>query len=128
MIQVRGKSADAVIYIDPAYLKKYYSSYPTNVLFSTWPDPIDGLPDPSLPKADCILITHHHKDHCKAVTVKRLLKKNGKIFAPNSCVKELGKKSIVVEPYETHAAGTISIHTVNAYNSTEGSSTVKQHK
>ena len=75
LIQVRGKSADAVIYIDPAYFKKYYSSYPTNVLFSTWPDPIDGLPDPSLPKADCILITHHHKDHCKAVTVKRLLKK-----------------------------------------------------
>ena len=34
----------------------------------------------------------------------------------------------MVEPNETHAAGTISIHTVNAYNSTEGSSTVKQHK
>ena len=40
--------------------------------FSTWPDPIDGLPERDLQKADVILITHHHKDHCKGVTVNRL--------------------------------------------------------
>ena len=57
-------SKEKILYIDPAYLKKYYRNYPKKVEFSTWPDPIDGLPEKGLEKADVILVTHHHKDHC----------------------------------------------------------------
>ena len=81
-----------------------------------------------MPKADIILITHHHKDHCKAVTVKRLLKKDGIIFAPKSCKKELGEKIRIVQPNETLTIKNIVVHTLNAYNTPEGSSTTKQHK
>ena len=46
-----------IIYIDPAYLKTYYKNYPKRIEFSSWPDPIDGLPE-ELEKADLILVTH----------------------------------------------------------------------
>ena len=42
------KNRDKIIYIDPAYLKKYYTNYPKKIEFSTWPDPIDGLPEKDL--------------------------------------------------------------------------------
>jgi len=44
----RIKNRDKIIYIDPAYLKKYYTKYPKKNEFSTWPDPIDGLPEKDL--------------------------------------------------------------------------------
>ena len=47
------KTRDIIIYIDPAYLKKYYTKYPQKIEFSTWPDQIDGLPEKDLDfKAD----------------------------------------------------------------------------
>lgn len=72
------KYKDTIIYIDPAWMRTLFTNYPKKVEFSKWPDPIDGLPEKDLEKADVILITHHHKDHCKRVTVNRL-KKLGKI-------------------------------------------------
>ena len=70
-----------IIYIDPAYLRTYYTKYPKKIEFSKWPDPIDGLPE-KLPKADIILITHDHADHCKKITVDRLKKKNTLVIGP----------------------------------------------
>ena len=69
------KAGNHIIYIDPAYLKTNFAHYPKKIEYSKWPDPIDGLPE-ELEKGDIILITHHHKDHCKSVTVNRLKKKN----------------------------------------------------
>ena len=65
------KTGNKIMYIDPAYLRTYFTHYPKRIEFSKWPDPIDGLPE-ELEKADIILLTHHHKDHCKSVTVNRL--------------------------------------------------------
>ena len=45
-----------IIYIDPAYLKKYYKNYPKKVEFSSWPDPIDGLPEKDLEKESDIKV------------------------------------------------------------------------
>jgi hypothetical protein len=42
------KTRDKTIYIDPAYLKKHYTNYPKKIEFSSWPDPIDGLPEKDL--------------------------------------------------------------------------------
>lgn len=121
------KTSDKVIYIDPAYLKTYFINYPGKVEFSTWPDPIDGLPEKNLKKADLILITHHHKDHCKKVTFNRLKDKNTLILAPKMCTKELGKKIKTVKPGEEFNIKNIKIKTVEAYNTEYGNSTRKLH-
>lgn len=121
------KTSDKVIYIDPAYLKTYFINYPGKVEFSTWPDPIDGLPEKNLKKADLILITHHHKDHCKKVTFNRLKDKNTLILAPEMCTKELGKKIKTVKPGEEFNFENIKIKTVEAYNTEYGNSTRKLH-
>jgi L-ascorbate metabolism protein UlaG (beta-lactamase superfamily) len=122
------KTENKTIYIDPAYLKTFFKDYPKKVEFSTWPDEIDGLPEKDLPKADLILITHHHKDHCKHVTTNRLKKKNTFILAPEICIKELGENIELVKPGDILNFEDIRIEVVDAYNTPEGHSTKKFHK
>lgn len=125
---VRIRSDEAVVYFDPAYLTTYFSGYDNKTEFSKWPDPIDGLPN-GLEKADYIFITHHHKDHCKKVTIQRLCKRTTKVFAPASCSKELGDLFQAIKPGDTlQLNGDVSIQVINAYNTETGSSTRKQHK
>lgn len=120
------KAKDKTIYIDPAYLKTCFKHYPKKIEFSSWPDPIDGLPE-ALEKADIILFSHHHKDHCKNVTVNRLRHEETLIIAPKRCIKELGKGIKVVEPGEEITFEDIKIRAVEAYNTEQGSSTKKLH-
>lgn len=122
------KTDDKIIYIDPAYLKTYFKNYPKKIEFSTWPDPIDGLPEKDLEKADVILITHHHKDHCKAVTVNRLKDRITTILAPEICMKELGEDINIVKPGEEFNFEDINIKVVDAYNTEYGNSTRKLHQ
>jgi len=116
-----------IIYIDPAYLKTYYKNYPKRIEFSSWPDPIDGLPE-ELGKADLILVTHHHKDHCKRVTIDRLRHPGTLVIAPRRCIKELGEDLKTIKPGERLSLDYAVIEAVQAYNTEEGSSTRKQHK
>ncbi|MGD8991636.1 MAG: MBL fold metallo-hydrolase [Desulfobacterales bacterium] len=120
------KSKNAIIYIDPAYLRSYYTHYPQKIEYSHWPDPIDGLPE-KLEKADLILVTHAHKDHAKDVTVNRLRGKRTLVAGPKRCTKNLGKDIRVVEPGETFSFLDIQIKAVDAYNTPRGSSTRKVH-
>lgn len=122
------KAENKIIYIDPAYLKKYYTNYSKKIDFTTWPDPIDGLPEKDLEKADLILITHYHKDHCKKVTVNRLKKKDTLIIAPEQCLTELGEDIKVIRPGEEISFGNILVKAIDAYNTPEGRSTKKVHK
>ncbi len=117
----------SIIYIDPAYLRTNFSHYPKRLEFAKWPDPIDGLPE-ALEKADIILVTHHHKDHCKQVTVNRLCKRNTQIIAPSSCVRELGKEITAVETGKEIAFNEIKIKAVDAYNLKRGKSAKIMHK
>lgn len=121
------KTDSKIIYIDPAYLSKYYTKYPKKIDFTKWPDPIDGLPDRDLEKADLILITHHHKDHCKVVAVNRLKKTDTLILAPKVCIKELGDNIKITKPGDKINVGEIEIETTFAYNTEQGSSTKKVH-
>ena len=121
------KNGNKIIYIDPAYLSTYFTKYPNRIEFTKWPDPIDGLPE-ELERADFILVTHHHKDHCKLVTVNRLRHANTVVVAPKSCIKELGKDIEVVQPGIEITYGQIRIKAVFAYNTEQGSSTRKQHR
>ena len=117
-----------IIYIDPAYLKKYYKNYSKKVEFSSWPDPIDGLPEKDLAKADVILVTHHHKDHCKSVTVNRLLKRETAIIAPKRCSKELGKDICSLMPDDEIEIGRMRIRAVEAYNKKRDNKNNVAHK
>ena len=115
------------ISIDPAYMKTYFKNYPNRMEFSSWPDPIDGLPEEMEP-ADVILITHHHKDHCKRVTVNRLKRPDTLIVAPLRCTRELGEDIRKIKADETLQLGDIMIKATPAYNHAHGKSTRKQHK
>ena len=109
-------------------MRTLFTNYPEKVEFSKWPDPIDGLPEKDLEKADLILITHHHKDHCKMVTVNRLKKKDTLVIAPAHCLAELTEDVKVIEPGKEISIGNILVKAVDAYNTPEGSSTRKVHK
>ncbi len=108
---VQIKAGDHIIYIDPAYLKTNFAHYPKKIEYSKWPDPIDGLPE-ELEKGNIILITHHHKDHCKGVTVRRLKNEETKILATRQCYRELGKDITAVRPGVEMEIGNIRIKTV----------------
>ena len=122
------KAENKAIYIDPAYLKKYYLKYLKKIDYTSWPDPIDGLPEKDLEKADIILITHYHKDHCKAVTVNRLKKFNTIVIAPEICCKELGNNIKTIKPGEKLKVEKIELKATFSYNTKVGSSTKKVHK
>ena len=125
---IRLRTDGKVIYFDPAYLTTYFAEYPDKIEFSKWPDPIDGIPN-GLEKADFIFITHHHKDHCKKVTVDRLTKLETLIFAPKSCLEELGDCFKLVKPNDKiKIDDSISLTVLNAYNTEQGTSIKKQHK
>ena len=120
------KTKDKIMYIDPAWMRTYFTKYPKKIEFSGWPDPIDGLPE-ELEKADLIILTHHHKDHCKSVTVNRLKDADTLVVAPKRCIKELGKDINVVAPGDELTFGNIILKAVDAYNTEQGSSTRKVH-
>jgi L-ascorbate metabolism protein UlaG (beta-lactamase superfamily) len=79
-------------------------------------DPVSGMADYStLPKADLILITHHHGDHLdpKALTLIKLEKTI--IIAPEKCAEE-AKGCMVMGNGETKTAAGLKIESVPAYN------------
>jgi L-ascorbate metabolism protein UlaG (beta-lactamase superfamily) len=124
---VQISTRKARMYIDPSYLKTYYVKHPSVIEYSTWPDPVDGLPEPLEP-ANIILLTHHHRDHLKKVTVDRLRGPGTVVFGPPSCSKELGCDFTVVGEGDNFEQTVFSVKAVPAYNTEEGKSTKKNHK
>ncbi len=104
-----------ITYIDPAYLRTYYLNHPGHIEYSKWPGPIDGLPE-QLPCADVILLTHHHKDHTKPLTVARLSTPATKVVGPQRCAKALEQAVDVVEPGERREIAGMSVNVVHSYN------------
>lgn len=77
------------------------------------------LPD-KVEKADLILITHEHYDHCDGNNVRKLIKDDGMIVAPIMCaVKLSGLEVRKVKPREQFNLKGIEIETVYAYNITK---------
>ena len=60
-----------------------------------------------------ILVTHHHKDHCKGVTTNRLRGKDTSVIATRDCVKELGEEIAVVE--KKSAIKVVALHIGEIY-------------
>ena len=124
---IQIKNTNSVLYVDPAYLKKYYSNHSTKIEYSTWPDEVDGLPD-ELPKADIILLTHRHKDHCKNVTVKRLCNQKTFIYGPKKCQKEITEDLTIGRQGEFFERNGFVVKTIASYNTIEGCAEKKVHK
>lgn len=102
-IKAKGKT----IYLDPRYMKYLASKMGS---FFENPD-----------KADVILITHHHADHCYPSSFKKMLTSNTRIIAPELCVKKLGNDFKIIKPGEEIRIDDIQIRTVDAYN-------IKRHR
>ncbi len=79
-------------------------------------DPFSRMADYSnFPKADIVLITHHHRDHLDPAALKLILKKETKIIAPKRCAPEL-KNPIVMNNGNKKSILGIDIDAVPAYN------------
>lgn len=74
-----------------------------------------------LEKADLILITHSHYDHCSIADINKIIKENTKIICTADCQSKILKTNIpvkfeVVEPGQDLQFGSIKISTLPAYN------------
>ena len=122
------RAGSKIVQIDPAFLRTHFLKYPGKIEFTRWPDPIDGLPEADLPKADLALCTHAHKDHCKQVTLNRVRQARTRAFGPRGCKTELGDDFEIIAPGDAIDVKYLKISVVHAYNVPEGSSTRKAHR
>lgn len=67
-------------------------------------------------KADLLLITHPHHDHCDPTTFQRLLSEKTKIIAPDSCEKKIDDDFISLQPAQTFSYDSVKIEATHAYN------------
>lgn len=88
------KTIDKIIYID---LKKYGKVVETSE------------------KADIILVTHNHGDHCSPPKIEKLRKKDTVVIVPKDCAERIAGVKIL-KPGETIAVDGVRIEAVEAYN------------
>jgi L-ascorbate metabolism protein UlaG (beta-lactamase superfamily) len=76
-------------------------------------DPYEGTYDE---KADLILSTHHHDDHCKPDKVTQARGDKTVIVAPPECGKKLATPVKSLKPGEKATFGDVTVEAVEAYN------------
>lgn len=86
-----------IIYIDPFKIK-------------------DGLP-----KADVVLLTHGHYDHCSVEDLEKIIKEGTRIFCTPDCQSKVTRfdtpiRMQLVSPGEEYDLGTVKISTIASYN------------
>jgi len=67
-------------------------------------------------KADVILVTHEHYDHCSPDDVKKISKSSTVVVAPASAAEKLGAHTVVVKPGDQITAAGVAVEVVPAYN------------
>ncbi|MBS7639674.1 MBL fold metallo-hydrolase [Candidatus Bathyarchaeota archaeon] len=67
-------------------------------------------------KADLVLVTHSHFDHCDTSKIDRVRKENTVIVAPEECASKIGRGVRVIRPGERVSVGDITVEAVHAYN------------
>jgi len=86
------KVEDEVIYLDPYYEGEYDD------------------------KADLILVSHSHHDHCDPSKIEKIRKDGTLIVAPADCAPRIGGKVKSLKPGEMLSVGNITVKAVEAYN------------
>ena len=67
-------------------------------------------------KADLILVTHSHTDHCDSDKIKNVQKEGTVIIAPEDCVSMIGRNVKTLRPGEETSVDNIRVKAVEAYN------------
>jgi len=67
-------------------------------------------------KADIVLITHSHFDHCSPKDVARVSRKGTTVIAPPDCVSALGDGVTTVGPGDSVELDGVTVEAVAAYN------------
>jgi len=67
-------------------------------------------------KADLILVSHSHMDHCDSSKINAVLKDSTLIIAPADCASKIGKSVKSLKPGEKISVGNITVQAVEAYN------------
>lgn len=72
-----------------------------------------------MPKADLILVTHHHGDHLDLSAIKNIVKENTEIVLTEVCVnnsEDIPGKTTVLENGENTTISDLNIEAIPAYN------------
>ncbi len=67
-------------------------------------------------KADLILVTHSHTDHCDPVKIQETRMKDTVVIAPEDCVPKIGGSVKSLKPGEETTVDGIHVKAVEAYN------------
>jgi len=67
-------------------------------------------------KADLILVTHSHFDHCDTSKIEKIRGENTVIIAPEDCVSKIGGNVKTLKPGEETTIGNLRVKAVEAYN------------
>jgi len=67
-------------------------------------------------KADLLLISHSHNDHCSPSKIKKIVEETTLVIAPADCISRIGGKVKSLKPEEKVSVGDIEVEAVEAYN------------
>jgi L-ascorbate metabolism protein UlaG (beta-lactamase superfamily) len=67
-------------------------------------------------KADLILVSHSHDDHCDMSKIKKIRKEDALVIAPADCASKIGGKVKSLKPGEKASVGDVTVEAVAAYN------------
>ena len=76
-------------------------------------DPYEGEYDE---KADLILVTHSHHDHCDPFKINKIREDHTTIIAPKDCAPKIGGKVKTLKPREKAIVENITVEATEAYN------------
>jgi L-ascorbate metabolism protein UlaG (beta-lactamase superfamily) len=77
---------------------------------------IDPYAGEYMEKADVILVTHSHSDHCDVSKISKIRGSETTIFAPSDCVSGIGGSVKSLNPKEKAVIACITVEAVQAYN------------
>jgi L-ascorbate metabolism protein UlaG (beta-lactamase superfamily) len=81
--------------------------------FNIYVDPYEGT---YADKADMILVSHDHFDHCDVSKIEKIRKEETTVIAPSTCLSRIKGKVKVLKAGEKAAINGITIEAVQAYN------------
>lgn len=73
---------------------------------------LQGIP----PKADIILVSHEHYDHCSPEDIAKIQKPDTLIVTDSKAAEKLTGRIICLAPGESHTAGPLKIEAIPSYN------------
>ena len=76
-------------------------------------------------KADVVLVTHAHADHCSAEKINKVRTKDTAVFAPKQSVSKIGGIVKTLAPNEEVVIENIKVRAIEAYNTHRFKSTGK---